>query len=158
MLHSSQSPASCLISAAIPGQKRHSRARRTMLSAPRCSRFLMCLCMTYGTITRSPLNMRPSRPASSSRIEKYDAITVFTSALLSDQPARMDCFSVSMWQFPAIAVRRRLRVDCPIEDYHVTSDGHVTSWYTPYWRSSHQCQAISEMRIIHVDMCVKRLG
>ena len=45
-----------------------------------------------------------------------------------------------------------------IEDSHVTSDGHVTSWYTPYWRSSHQCQAISEMRIIHVDMCVKRLG
>ena len=38
-----------------------------------------------------------------------------------------------------------------IEDSHVTSDGHVTSWYTPYWRSSHQCQAISEMRIIHVD-------
>ena len=54
-------------------------------------------------------------------------------------------------------VRARSRKPA-IEDSHVTSDGHVTSWYTPYWRSSHQCQAISEMRIIHVDMCVKRLG
>ena len=74
----------------------------------------MCLRMPYGTITQSPLKITPSWTARSSRIEKYDAISVFTSALLSGQPARMVCFSVCMWPSSAIAVRRRLVVDCPI--------------------------------------------
>ena len=74
----------------------------------------MCLRMPCGTTTHSPLKIRPSWTASSSRIEKYDAISVFTSALLSGQPARMVCFSVCMWPCSAIAVRRRLMVDCPI--------------------------------------------
>ena len=32
----------------------------------------------------------------------------------------------------------RVEIDSAIEDSHVMSDGHVTSCYTPYWRSSHQ--------------------
>ena len=52
--------------------------------------------------------------ASSSRIDKYVAICGFTSALLSGQPARMVCFSVCTWPSSAIAVRKRLMVDCPI--------------------------------------------
>ena len=95
--HASQSPASCLILATIPGQKTHSRARRTC-----------------GTITHSPLKIRPWWTACSSRIENYDAMSGFTSALLSGEPARMVCFSVYMGQSSAIAVWRRLMVDCPI--------------------------------------------
>ena len=45
-----------------------------------------------------------------------------------------------------------------IEDSHVTSDGHVTSWYSPYWRSSHTSdwpfQKCGSFMLICVSNCL----
>ena len=82
--YASQFSTTCLMSAAMLGQYRHSRALRRTLSTPRCN--LWSFRILSGTTTRSQRNISPSFTASSSFMLKYAWTLVGTSLLVSGQP------------------------------------------------------------------------
>ena len=86
-LHASQFSTTCLMSAAMFGQYRHSRALRSTLFTPRCDLWrhsFVSFRIPSGITTRSPQNISPSLTASSSLMLKYT--WTGTSCLDSGQP------------------------------------------------------------------------